>query len=104
MIYNVTEKRIVVGYDQNNGIKVHSHLPLTLIYGVDKTIYCLDTRGNLFNIKDFSKYFECYKSNDFFGIKVNIGNGVYKYVDEQLEPITNIRLLGQLQAYTWVRI
>lgn len=104
MIYNTTEKRIVVGYNQNNGIKVHSHLPLTLIYGVDKTIYCLDTRGNLFNIKDFSKYFECYKSNDFFGIKVNIGNGIYKYVDEQLEPITNIRLLGQLQAYTWVRI
>lgn len=104
MIYNVAAKRTVVGYTQNIGIRVHDNLPLTMIYGVDITTYCLDTKGNLFNIKDLSKYFECYKSDKFFGIRVNIGNGIYKYVDEQLNPITNIRLLGQLQAYTWVRI
>ena len=104
MIYNVAERKIIVDYTQNNGISSHSQLPLTVINGVDKQVYCLDTRGNFFPVKDLSRYFECYRSEQFFGIKVNIGNGLYKYVDEQLNPITNIRLIGQLQAYTWVRI
>ena len=101
-IYNILSQQISADY-ADHSITIHKTLPLVLIRKPDKTII-LDTNGNLFEAKDFYKYFKCsYCSAKPNIIKVELEYGS-KYIDNQLTPITNFNTIAALNTCRWIRI
>jgi len=101
-IYNIRNGQKSADYEDYN-IVIHDTLPLVVIRKSNQTVI-LDTNGNLFDAKDFYKYFKCsYCSAKPNIIKVELEYGS-KYIDTRLTPITNFNVIAALNQYSWVRI
>lgn len=101
-IYNILSQQMSADY-ADNSITIHKTLPLVLIRKLNQTII-LDTNGNLFDAKDFYKYFKCsYCSAKPNIIKVELEYGS-KYIDNQLTPITNFQTIAAFNQCRWIRI
>ena len=101
-IYNILSQQMSADY-ADHSITIHKTLPLVLIRKLNQTII-LDTNDNLFEAKDFYKYFKCsYCSAKPNIIKVELEYGS-KYIDNQLTPITNFNTIAALNTCRWIRI
>lgn len=100
-IYNIMNGQKSQIYNDFNVVQ-HPTLPLTIIKKNDGSTIILDVKGNLFDIKDFSKYFKCsYCQTQPTMLKIDFEYGS-KYVDNRLTPITNMHALKALSQQKWV--
>lgn len=84
-------------------IDVHDTLPLSIIWLSNNEVRLIDSKDNIFSITDFAKYFSCsYCETRPDILRVEIIDGMYKYISNRLASITNIQMVKTLRNEKWV--
>lgn len=110
MCYNKNEYyiyNISLGILNNINIqfaKLHYSLPIIIVNTKENQVLCVNSNCNIFEPKDIVKFFDCsYSEIDTNIIRISIG-GIYKYIDNTLNPITNLKKISSVANGKWIKM
>lgn len=84
--------------------KLHYSLPIIIVNTKENQVLCVNSNCNIFEPKDIVKFFDCsYSEIDTNIIRISIGS-IYKYIDNTLNPITNLKKISSVANGKWVKM